>query len=292
MVMLLAASVISKTYTMVANSERAGGHLPMWEPAVWELTSAIMIVVLVPAVGWWLTQCPLVGSNWKRNFPAQLLATLPFSLVHVAGMVALRDLAYRLLGRHYEFGSWWPNWFYEYRKDFITYWVILLGIMAFRLYGFWLESRPGSTALPTEMAAAEMPPERLIVRKLNREYILNVSDIDRIDANGNYVTVHARGAAYPKRESLAALEKRLDRNRFVRVHRGHLVNVDRIREIQPWDHGDYRIVLHDGSCVNLSRRYRARIENLLRGFRPHQGAVRPRAAPLVTLTMAVRRRVP
>ena len=264
MVMLLAASVISKTYTMVANSERAGSHLPMWEPVVWELTSAIMIAVLVPAVGWWLTQCPLIASNWRRNFPAQLFATLPFSLVHVAGMVGLRDLVYRLLGRHYEFGSWWPNWFYEYRKDFITYWVILFGIMAFRLYGFWLDSRPGSTALPTEMVAAEMPSERLIVRKLNREYILNVSDIDRIDANGNYVTVHARGAAYPKRESLAALEKRLDRNRFVRVHRGHLVNVDRIKEIQPWDHGDYRIVLHDGSCVNLSRRYRDRIENLLR----------------------------
>ncbi len=47
-------------------------------------------------------------------------------------MVTLRDLAYRLLGRQYEFGSWWPNWLYEYRKDFITQWMILLGIIAFR----------------------------------------------------------------------------------------------------------------------------------------------------------------
>lgn len=114
MVILLTAVVISNTHTTVANSERAGRHLPMWEPAVWESSSAIMIAVLVPAVGWWLTQFPLIASNWKRNFPAQLLATLPFSLVQVAGMVTLRDLAYRVLGRHYEFGSWWPNWFYEY----------------------------------------------------------------------------------------------------------------------------------------------------------------------------------
>lgn len=61
-----------------------------------------------------------------------------------------------------------------------------------------------------------------------------------------------------------ALERRLDGKRFVRVHRGHLVNVDRIRDIRPWDHGDYRILLHDGSCVNLSRRYRRRLEHLFR----------------------------
>jgi two-component system, LytTR family, response regulator len=76
--------------------------------------------------------------------------------------------------------------------------------------------------------------------------------------------VHSQGSAYPRRESLAALEKKLDGRRFVRVHRGHLVNVDRIREIQPWDHGDYRILLRDGSYVNLSRRYRSRLQHLLR----------------------------
>lgn len=100
------------------------------------------------------------------------------------------------------------------------------------------------------------------MRKPNREFILNVSDIDRIEADGNYVTVHARGVSYPKRQSLVALERKLDGKRFLRVYRAHLVNVDRIREIQPWGSGDYRIVLHDGSCVNLSRRYRSRLEHL------------------------------
>jgi len=91
-----------------------------------------------------------------------------------------------------------------------------------------------------------------------------VADIDRVEADGNYVNVYAQGTAYPRRESLAALEKKLGGRRFVRVHRGHLVNIDRIREIQPWDHGDYRIVLQDGTCVNLSRRYRGRLQSLLR----------------------------
>ena len=264
MVVVLAAVAVSKTYTMVADSARVGIRLPMWEPAIWESTSVLCIALLVPALGWWLAQFPLIAANWLRNLPANLLATLPFSLVHVAGMVALRDLAYRLLGDRYDFGRWWPNWFYEYRKDFITYWLLALAITAVRVYGLWMDSRDSGTGVPDDASVAATHPERLVVRKLNREYILSVSDIDRIDANGNYVTVHARGAAYPRRESLAALEKKLDQSRFVRVHRAHVVNVDRIREIQPWDHGDYRIVLLDGSCVNLSRRYRGRLQHLLR----------------------------
>ncbi|HVS78334.1 MAG TPA: LytTR family DNA-binding domain-containing protein, partial [Steroidobacteraceae bacterium] len=193
----------------------------------------------------------------------------------VAGMVALRDIVYELMGSHYHFGPWWPDWFYEYRKDFATYWLLLICIVAFRLYGLWVDSRGSSAgagqrevasegSAAKDSAGSETPLERLVVRKLNREYVIAVSDVDRVEADGNYVMVHAQGSAYPRRESLAALEKKLDGRRFVRVHRGHLVNLDRIREIQPWDHGDYRIVLQDGTCVNLSRRYRGRLQHLLR----------------------------
>ncbi len=101
-----------------------------------------------------------------------------------------------------------------------------------------------------------------MVRKLNREFILNIEDIERIEADGNYVSLYVQGSVYPLRESLVTLEKKLDQKRFARVHRGHIVNIDQIREIQPWDHGDYRIVLKDGSFVNFSRRYRSRLSHL------------------------------
>ena len=45
-----------------------------------------------------------------------------------------------LMGLHYAFGAWWPNWLYEYRKDFVTYWLLLVCILAFRLYGLWQDS--------------------------------------------------------------------------------------------------------------------------------------------------------
>ena len=277
---MLAASAVSNVFTAIADRARDGVHLAAWEPVTWEFSSVLCIWLLIPAIGWWLEQFPLVHGGWPRNLPAHVLATLPFSLVHVGGMVTLRDLVYRLMGGQYHFGAWWPNWLYEYRKDFVNYWLLLACLMVFRLYGLWRDSRDASAVPPqqgpaandpaahdpaaSEAIADDAPLERLVVRKLNREYIIAVADVDRVEADGNYVNVYAQGTAYPRRESLAALEKRLDGRRFVRVHRGHLVNVDRIREIQPWDHGDYRIVLQDGTCVNLSRRYRARLQHLLR----------------------------
>ena len=272
---LISASATSNVFTEIADWARGGGHLAAWEPITWEFSSCLCIWLLVPAIGWWLKQFPLIHGGWLRSIPAHLLATLPFSLLHVAGMLSLRELAYRWMGSHYDFGAWWPNWLYEYRKDFVSYWLLIVCIVAFRLYGLWQDSRKTHAApIPREPAAndaeaaesagGDTPLERLVVRKLNREYIIAVADVDHVEADGNYVNVYAQGTSYPRRESLAALEKRLDGRRFVRVHRGHLVNVDRIREIQPWDHGDYRIVLQDGTCVNLSRRYRERLQDLLR----------------------------
>jgi DNA-binding LytR/AlgR family response regulator len=183
-----------------------------------------------------------------------------FSLLHVEGMLLVRKLAYATVGEGYDFGPFWANWPYEFRKDFVTYLILLAGLQAFRVYGLWLDARARHVGTPT--LPEGLPLERLVVRKLNREFILSIGDIDRIEADGNYVTVYVKGDSYPLRESLVALEKRLDRKRFARVHRGHIVNIDRIREIQPWDHGDYRILLQDGSFVNFSRRYRSRLNHL------------------------------
>jgi hypothetical protein len=256
----LAVSAVNNTYTVVDDHARAGDALQPWRPAVWEGSSHILIWCLIPLMAWWLRLFPITRLTWWRSLPAHLVATLPFSLLHVEGMVLLRELAYRAVGERYDFGPFWANWPYELRKDAMTYGFILAGLLAFHLYGLWLDSR--RTATPAHAGPVGKPLERLVVRKLNREFILSIGEIDRIEADGNYVTVYVKGDAYPLRESLVALEKRLDQKHFARVHRGHIVNIDRIREIQPWDHGDYRIVLKDGSFVNFSRRYRSKLNHL------------------------------
>lgn len=249
-------------FTAVANKASDGIVLSPWEPAVWEYSSAVFIWALIPCIAWFNNRVLITGRSWKWAIPAHLVATVPFSVVHVAGMVGLRTLAYHIAGRQYEFGAILPNWFYEYRKDFVTYWLILAALYAFRVYRLWLEGHHAGKAPLEPAPTAKGGIERLVVKKLNREFILNTADIDRIESDGNYVTIHVQGTSYPLRESLASLEKRLDPKRFARVHRGHIVNLDRIREIQPWDSGDYRILLKDGSFVNFSRRYRSRLPQL------------------------------
>jgi hypothetical protein len=259
--LLLAGFAVSGTYTQIADHARDGIPLEFWRPFTWETTSCLVLWFLVLPMAWWVRRFPLSRASWMRDLPVHLMSTVPFSLLHVAGMVGLRKLVYRLMGDSYDFGAWWPNWQYEYRKDFLAYWITVGGLAAFHIYGLWLDSRRAASDVG-DAPPAGVPLERLVVRKLNREFIVNLADVDRIEADGNYVSLYVQGSVYPLRESLAALEKRLDGRRFARVHRGHIVNIDRIREIQPWDHGDYRILLKDGSFVNFSRRYRSRLSHL------------------------------
>ncbi len=274
---LLTVSSINNTYTVLADRAREGDYLPFWEPLVWEASSHVLILLLIPALGWWLHRFPLTRDGWRRSLPAHALATVPFSLIHTFGMVLLRKLAYALVGERYDFGPPWTNWLYEYRKDCYVYALLVVALLGFRVYGLWLDARAGQkdhaflahgNAAQSETERKRTPAEerldRLVVRKRNREFILDAADIDQIEADGNYVIVHSSGETYRLRESLEALAGRLGEARFARVHRAHAVNIDRIREIQPWDHGDYRILLKDGSFVNFSRRYRSRLSHLFR----------------------------
>lgn len=257
---LLTVSAMVNALTVISNDARIGDVVAPWKPFCWELSSAAMIGVLIPALVWLYGRLPLTRRTWKWALPLHAAATVPFSIVHVAGMVGLRKLVYAAAGLRYEFGAILPNWLYEYRKDVVTYAILLAIIFGFRTYRLARMQAPADKSPVPD--PERTPAQRLVARKLGREFVVNVADVDRVEANGNYVTVYAHGSAYPLRESLASLERRLGPERFVRVHRSHLVNVDRVREIRPSDNGDYRIVLADGSEVKLSRRYRGRLGEL------------------------------
>lgn len=92
--------------------------------------------------------------------------------------------------------------------------------------------------------------------------MLDVDRIDRMEAEQNYVGLHVGSSSYLLRGTLSGLEDRLDRGRFIRIHRSRIVNADRVREIHPWSHGDQLVVLQDGTELLLSRRYRARWAHL------------------------------
>ena len=95
-----------------------------------------------------------------------------------------------------------------------------------------------------------------------RQVLLPVETIDRIEAVGNYLLFVASGVEHRRRGTLREIEERLDPARFLRLNRSEIVRLDAIREVQPWFHGDARVVLLDGSVRTWSRRYRTRAEGL------------------------------
>ncbi|HEY1343027.1 MAG TPA: LytTR family DNA-binding domain-containing protein, partial [Bryobacteraceae bacterium] len=95
-----------------------------------------------------------------------------------------------------------------------------------------------------------------------RVFLLKTTDIDWVEAAGNYLRLHVGAAAHLLRETMNNLEARLDPECFWRIHRSTLVNVDRIRELQPLFHGDYVVILQDGTELTLSRTYRRNLPGL------------------------------
>jgi two-component system LytT family response regulator len=92
---------------------------------------------------------------------------------------------------------------------------------------------------------------------------LKVEEIDWIESDGNYVRLHSGTAVHQLRETISGLETQLPEERFMRISRSVIVNLDRIREVQPMFYGDCVVILHDGSRLNLTRNYRGRLEQLL-----------------------------
>ena len=105
--------------------------------------------------------------------------------------------------------------------------------------------------------------DRLAIKLEGRVLFFKIDDIDWIEAADNYVSVHVGSEQHLHRETMSALEGKLPPNRFLRISRSTIVNVERIREMQPMFHGDYVVILKDGTRLSLSRNYRDKLNQLL-----------------------------
>jgi hypothetical protein len=251
-------NAVANTAVTWLDIQRAHLGFQAWEPAVWEWTSAIVLLALVPAMAWYTNLVPVRFDTWKRALPLHLLGSVVWSIAHVVGMVALRKLAYAMQGAEYDFGAWMHEWGYEYLKDIRSYFGLVVTMEAWRWFLRRWQGEASVLATPDDAPAPVAPerPERFLVRKLGKEFLIAANDVEALQASGNYVNLRVRGRDYPLRSTMAALEQQLDPARFVRVHRSHMVNLDCVAQIEPLDTGDARIVLHDGSVVPCSRTFR------------------------------------
>ena len=104
---------------------------------------------------------------------------------------------------------------------------------------------------------------RVVVKTGGKVLFLRADQIEWVEAAGNYVKLHVGGEAHLFRESMKNMETRLDGELFVRIHRSAIVNVDHIKELQPWFHGEYVVILHDGTRLMASRVFSDRLSRLI-----------------------------
>jgi two-component system LytT family response regulator len=128
-----------------------------------------------------------------------------------------------------------------------------------------LARRAESPAAAGAAKAGAKPSERITVKSGGRIYFLKAEDVDWVEAAGNYLRLHVGAETHLLRETLSSLEARLDPERFWRIHRSTLVNADRVQELQPLFHGDYAVILRDGTQLTLSRSYRQSLPRLFGG---------------------------
>jgi two-component system LytT family response regulator len=125
----------------------------------------------------------------------------------------------------------------------------------------------------TEQTATEQKPERskyltrLMIKSASRIFFLKVEEIDWIGAEDYYVKLHFGRKSHLLRESMNELEAKLDPEKFLRVHRSSIVNLDRVKELQAHFNGDYVVILQDGTELKLSRSRREQLQSLLKSNR-------------------------
>lgn len=117
-------------------------------------------------------------------------------------------------------------------------------------------------ALLTDLKTEKKYLERLVIKSVGRVFFLKTKEIDWIEAAGNYVKLHVGRESHMLRETMNGLESKLDPEKFLRIHRSTLVNIDRIKELHPLFSGDYTVILQNGAELTLSRSYRDRLLEL------------------------------
>jgi two-component system, LytTR family, response regulator len=188
---------------------------------------------------------PLPGSRGWRNASIHALGAvgLAFTLIVVSCFLA----AWILLGDALPTLA-------DVSSQLAANWLLL----AFAICAFTAISHAVHFLPRTDQVQALPPshPTRVAVKTRGHLSYVEVDSIEWIESQGNYLALHVGSRAHLIRETLASFERRLDPDRFVRVHRRTIVAVDRIREIRPLANGDSELILHDGRELRASRSYR------------------------------------
>ncbi len=262
-VVMTLINLVANVWVIWLEMDRSGSDYLRWEPVVWEGSSSLVILLLIPAILWFDRRFTLERGSLKKHFGAHMLATVMFAALHVMLMVGIRKVVYHYVGGSYEFGPIGREFLYEYLKDFRSYWGLLAVIYLYRFALRRMQGEAGFLEEGKEETEPQPVNDRFLVKKLGREFLVRIDDIDWVEASGNYVNLHVGNRIYPMRDTMTRIENRLANEGFLRVHRSAIVNMDRVTQITPFDTGDAQLELTDQTTIPVSRTYRKELKERL-----------------------------
>lgn len=231
----------------VTDTIRSGDPSPAWHQYVDELTSWFGFAVVVPAL--LLLDNALAAHRvaLSGRLFIYVVSSVVFSCGHIALMIGSRPSVFAMFGEHYGIGSWLDRFSYEYPKDVVTY-VIVLGVAALQRRSMPVETPAEAPDRPV----APTPPS-FLARGAAGETLIRAAEIDWVEAQGNYVALHAAGSAYLVRRTLQEVDAALSGFGFIRTHRSAIVRRSLIRSLAVADDGSLFVTLDNGDRAPLSR---------------------------------------
>jgi len=232
------------TFSVLDELRGAGRRLAFWEPFVWETTSIVVILAMLPTFLALVRRVWPLDPPWLRVAVVYLAGLLVFALVHITAMGVLRWAVYAAVGGHYAPFAPLGDFLYEFRKDALAYAGFVF------LYVLW--RRQG---LPPQ-SETRVEPGAIEVRDGALRHFVPLAEVAWIEAAGNYVELHRGQTPILHRAPLSEMERQLRGAGFLRIHRSRLVRRDAIAQVVSKPSGDYLVRLADGRELAGSRRYR------------------------------------
>ena len=241
--------------SVAQDAVRRGAVYDIGTPLLWEMTSILVILLLAPLL---LTAVRILhrSEGWLTQAAIALTSILAFSMLHITGMVSLRKVVMWAAGGSYDFQLSLATLVYELRKDVMT--AVLIG------GALWLFDRTRDVS--EDAPGADRPalaPATLWLRDGASRIRISPADILWVAAAGNYVEyAMADGRQHLIRGTLSAAEAELGRFALVRIHRGRLVNMNRVTALSVLPSGEFSLTFDNGQSVQGSRRYRSAVAQL------------------------------
>jgi len=216
-------------------------------PVLDETTSALVIVCLLPLLKRSVDRLSTTGDR-RVALITIALAMIAYGLIHITLVVALRHLAYGLIGNSYKF-RWHDQFVTEFRKDLVSAFMIAVV--------FWLiDRKAGATAPVVSQKTPDPRKPEIWLRDGSKSIRVDPAQIISVTSAGNYVEFVLSDARHLIRGTLGGEEARLKPFGFVRIHRTKLVNMRRVVSIEARANGDFVAKMDTGDAIAGSRRYR------------------------------------